>query len=193
MSVIADRPDKKARYRAWHAEWRKRNHDILNEKQRIWYRNHKEQICAKARAYRTTLSQEQRERLKEHNRNGSRKYRKSHKDTVQKRIKDWMNRHPGIRRVYNQRRRALLRNSQVNNRNIQNWMSDVLSRPFATCYYCDQRISTDCIHFDHIVPLFRGGPHRIENLCVACPTCNLTKSFANLDDWEKPGQQVLSL
>lgn len=41
------------------------------------------------------------------------------------------------------------------------------------CYYCDKDLGR--YHKDHKIPLSRGGSDSKENLCLACPTCNLKK------------------
>jgi 5-methylcytosine-specific restriction endonuclease McrA len=43
------------------------------------------------------------------------------------------------------------------------------------CYWCNKKCDDD-FHIDHYVPLAKGGLHKIDNLVIACPTCNLTKN-----------------
>jgi 5-methylcytosine-specific restriction endonuclease McrA len=42
------------------------------------------------------------------------------------------------------------------------------------CHYCNQQI-TGVFHFDHAIPVARGGTNDIENLRVACESCNSKK------------------
>lgn len=42
------------------------------------------------------------------------------------------------------------------------------------CFYCDQSIDPH-YHVEHMVPLSRGGSNAAENICLACPTCNMRK------------------
>ena len=42
------------------------------------------------------------------------------------------------------------------------------------CFYCDGEL--DNYHIDHIIPLSKGGEHKLYNLVLSCPTCNLTKN-----------------
>ena len=42
------------------------------------------------------------------------------------------------------------------------------------CAYCRRHCGRK-FHIDHRIPLSRGGTHRFENLCLACPRCNLQK------------------
>lgn len=49
------------------------------------------------------------------------------------------------------------------------------------CVYCG---STDGpFHFDHVMPFSRGGDHSVENLAIACASCNMSKGAYTLDEW----------
>ncbi len=48
------------------------------------------------------------------------------------------------------------------------------------CAYCCERPHE---HFDHVVPLARGGRHAIGNLVPSCATCNLSKGSKLLAEW----------
>lgn len=52
------------------------------------------------------------------------------------------------------------------------------------CYLCGQQLDEDT-HFDHIVPLARGGAHCNANLAPTHPACNWRKSdrFLSELDW----------
>lgn len=43
------------------------------------------------------------------------------------------------------------------------------------CYWCGIKCA-ESYHIDHYHPLSRGGKHEIENLVIACPTCNVRKN-----------------
>jgi len=54
---------------------------------------------------------------------------------------------------------------------IGEWIRDAEK----VCYWC----RADCgdgYHVDHYYPLSKGGEHRITNLVIACPTCNVRKN-----------------
>ena len=42
------------------------------------------------------------------------------------------------------------------------------------CAYCSEDCTFDH-HFDHRLPMSRGGIHHPDNISIACPTCNLRK------------------
>jgi hypothetical protein len=48
------------------------------------------------------------------------------------------------------------------------------------CAYCD---STEKLEWDHLIPKSKGGSDSIENLVLACKSCNLSKSDKHIVDW----------
>ena len=58
----------------------------------------------------------------------------------------------------------------------------VWSRDGRTCKYCGSSDS-ESYHLDHIVPWSRGGGHTVENICVACGPCNLSKGAKTPEEW----------
>lgn len=63
----------------------------------------------------------------------------------------------------------------------------VIERDGYTCRYC----GVDCLtpgneyHFDHVYPVSKGGETSVDNLVIACRSCNLRK-HANIGVWPKP-------
>lgn len=91
------------------------------------------------------------------------------------------------------KRKALKKQASLNLVGIQAFVTSVRQSKSVFCYYCGKKISAKSCHFDHIVPLSKGGPHSADNLCVSCPPCNLSKQDKPLNIWIKVGQQLLSL
>lgn len=62
----------------------------------------------------------------------------------------------------------------------------VIERDNATCYLCGTKLNpeTDKITLDHVIPLTRGGSHSMDNLKVACVSCNTRKSNKLLSELE---------
>jgi hypothetical protein len=54
----------------------------------------------------------------------------------------------------------------------------VAARGGQRCEYCHTpyAITAQAFHADHILPSARGGRTVLDNLCLACPHCNLHKS-----------------
>ncbi|WP_199047477.1 MULTISPECIES: HNH endonuclease signature motif containing protein [unclassified Dyella] len=48
------------------------------------------------------------------------------------------------------------------------------------CYYCGDPLATPgisaLVHRDHMTPLVKGGTHDVDNIVLACRTCNLDKN-----------------
>ena len=47
--------------------------------------------------------------------------------------------------------------------------------------YCG--ITDGPFHVDHIVPRVKGGPDTLDNLVVACASCNLSKGSKSVAEW----------
>jgi len=57
---------------------------------------------------------------------------------------------------------------------------EVWEREGYTCAYCG---STENLTIDHIVALADGGSHSLDNLTVACMSCNCSKGAKPLIEW----------
>jgi 5-methylcytosine-specific restriction endonuclease McrA len=180
--------------------------EIIRERNRVWREENIEKFRAKDRRYHAENREVRNAQAKQYHaehRNDpqykkqhavrSRKNYKENRTKILEQHKRWMAAHPGIQRVYSQKRRALEKSAAVNLKQIREWMLLVKSAPFAKCYYCELTVSTKRIHFEHMIPLNRGGAHSIENLCVSCKLCNLQKGTRHISEWDKNGQQILSL
>lgn len=91
------------------------------------------------------------------------------------------------------RRRARERGNCVDILGINQFVERVRSLWVVTCYYCKTPLSPKKAHIDHVEPVCNGGRHAVDNLCVSCPRCNLTKREKTLDQWPKSGQRFLRL
>lgn len=58
---------------------------------------------------------------------------------------------------------------------------EVFARDGEVCAYCGT--TTGPFHVDHKTPWSLGGAHTMENLCVACESCNLAKSDIPYAEW----------
>lgn len=136
------------------------------------------------------------------------RYRKLHGDKVRAASLSWRNRnlekaranekrwrlaHPEYSVAKSFKRCALKRTSKINLAAINEFIRSIKTKPRAICYYCEKNIPTKGCHFDHIVPLSKGGPHEISNICVSCASCNHSKHNKSIGAWIRIGQQVLNL
>lgn len=103
-----------------------------------------------------------------------RKYYLANKAKVLENVKCWRNRHPEkrafIANSYKVRRRTQTGTSDDSTRTIFEWAC----RQEKVCFWCGVDCKTS-YHMDHYYPLSRGGEHAIENLVIACPSCNHRK------------------
>lgn len=58
---------------------------------------------------------------------------------------------------------------------------EVFARDGKCCNYCGD--TDGPFHLDHIFPWSRGGQNTLENLTVACASCNLRKSDMTPEEW----------
>lgn len=107
--------------------------------------------------------------------------------------KRWRDANPGKVKALRIRRQSLIRASTSNLKSIDAFIQSVMSKRTVRCYYCEQPTPTKGCHFDHIIPLVKGGPHSVENLCATCPQCNLSKNRKLIEQWVRVGQQVFPL
>jgi 5-methylcytosine-specific restriction endonuclease McrA len=78
------------------------------------------------------------------------------------------------RSLGNRTRQARIRASRIGKVSLRH----VLKRDGWRCGICGQPIESRSlrdVHFDHIVPLSKGGTHTEDNIQVAHPRCNLRK------------------
>lgn len=101
--------------------------------------------------------------------------------------------HPERGQAYTAKRRALKAKASINLKGIKQFIASVKSRKTVPCYYCKKQTPTFGCHFDHIIPLSKGGMHSADNLCVSCQPCNCSKQDKLLGMWIINGQQVLPL
>jgi 5-methylcytosine-specific restriction endonuclease McrA len=176
-------------------QWRLRNLEYIRQKSRDYAALNSEKKAEYMRGYyrRRYAVPEIRAKLI----NQTTEYAKSHPEIRRKIHKNFKKRHPERVRAHNRHsrwiRKARIKAATVNPTSIQEFIQKVRETPYFRCYYCKHRFSSKRAHIDHIIPLSKGGAHSIENLCTACPKCNLTKSAKLIQDFVTLGQQLLAL
>lgn len=101
-------------------------------------------------------------------------YRVKNKDKIKQKSDIWIyknkDRVQAIKHTYKIKRRAK-EASGVSSSELADWSS----KQDKICYWCGDNCA-DNYHIDHYEPLSKGGTHEIENLVIACQTCNLRKN-----------------
>lgn len=59
------------------------------------------------------------------------------------------------------------------------------------CYYCGSTLEK--IHIEHKTPKSRGGTDEIENLCLSCPDCNLSKWARTVDEYKEYKRRAINV
>lgn len=54
--------------------------------------------------------------------------------------------------------------------------ADIAKRDKGRCRWCRKAVKRGGRHFDHVIPVSKGGPHLMENIVLSCAACNLSKS-----------------
>jgi hypothetical protein len=50
------------------------------------------------------------------------------------------------------------------------------------CWYCDEPLDST-FEIEHVIPLSKGGTNHIENICLACKSCNRSKHARTPTQW----------
>lgn len=165
-----DRKDKySSRCKNCHAQavkkWQENNVDYFKEINKRWKQTHPEQHA-------------------QHNK----KWASKNQDKVQAMNKDWRNRNPEYGsnwrknnsdkiRNYQQVRRARIE-SNGGNLTVEEWNS-ILNFYGHRCLRCGR---TDVkLTIDHVLPIFFGGTHTIDNVQPLCGPCNSSKRYKHID------------
>lgn len=127
---------------------------------KLYYRENKERIIERGRAY-----------------------YEEHKEQQMRRAAEWQERNKDavslIKKSYKYRRRAK-EQSGASASELRRWERQAKK----VCYWC----GADCksgFHIDHYVPLSKGGRHEVDNLVIACMTCNVRKNAKDPYDFAR--------
>lgn len=138
--------------KACHAEYKRQWHEANREQRLEYSRQWREANRERRREYLRQWYQANREKHQEYNR-------------------QWKRANPDKVRAKNALRRARKRQAVT-----EEFTSEDLVRIWGedpVCTYCQERPAE---HWDHFVPLSKGGRHSVHNLFPACAPCNLTKN-----------------
>lgn len=130
----------------------------------------------------------------------NRRYVKKNRPKATAWSRSWLKKNPGKTKLYEDRYRAKfpekIRAKQFKRyaiqlgatvgdpRQIVELICSVRASKDTKCSYCGAPLFGKPIHFDHIIPLSRGGAHCVENLCASCPPCNASKCDKLVSEWK---------
>ncbi len=105
-------------------------------------------------------------------------YAKAHSEEIVARTKKWRktNRVKAMTNAvnYQHRRRDRMKNTPAEQAACRVFIRTERAKKIHACFHCEKTL-TVVPHFDHLIPLAKGGRHIISNLRVSCPTCNIAK------------------
>ena len=147
------------KWRAAHPEKVKAANLRSYSRHRQWARKNKPKITVYNRRYSQKVSGIAQKR-----------YRQKHKQLCNMRCNNWKRKHPLKQREYSRRRYLRCGVNKVD-------YAVVLALYGMVCHVCKKPIRTrKNLHFDHVVPLCRGGSHSQENIKPSHAKCNHTKN-----------------
>jgi 5-methylcytosine-specific restriction endonuclease McrA len=119
------------------------------------------------------------------------RYQRERKRIIRQ-VTEWSRRHPESVKERHARRRARLLGARLGCRTAYakflRWAEQARR---IRCYWCKSQTRPGRRHIDHVIPLSRGGADAVGNLCVSCPSCNMSKSAKSPGAFS--GQEELAL
>lgn len=168
-------------------KWAKEHHDP--EKARYYEaRRDKEAQRQRQRDYRAQFPERAKEsmlRYAEKNRAKlvacTRRWQIEHAEEHKAAKKRYRLEHPEKDREYNHNRRARKLNAEGSYTAAD--IKLLLKSQKHQCWWCSVKLVGKDYHIDHRIPLSRGGSNAPENLCITCPSCNLSKNNKLPQEW----------
>lgn len=150
--------------REYSHEWHISHREEQAQKHREWHEVHREQVQAYLHEWYISHREEHMQY--------SHEYHATHKEQIRLRYQQYyaLNQQDYIERA--NRRRSMQRGVSIGAVDYER----VLERDGAWCYICEQDILPHHdLHFDHVIPITRGGNHSEDNIKPTHKACNLRK------------------
>ena len=154
------------RSRQWYAISNNKEHQL--KRQHEYRQANKESIAE----YKKKYAQENKERI----RKKTKKYTVLHAEEARVRAAAWYKENPKRAKASGEiaRHRRRARIAKVGGKFTKEDIRNMYATQGARCYYCSISIE-DKYHIDHMNPISRSGSNWIDNICLACVRCNLSK------------------
>lgn len=149
-------------------EWYAANRDKVLQKRRAWYVANRQRACDYSRGWRA-----------------------ANKERHLAYVHQWQSANPERVREF-VRAGKLRRRAREHNAEGTHTAADIkaqYARQNGKCYYCHVKVG-DRYHVDHVIPLSRGGSNGPENIVIACPSCNTSKSDKLPHEWAQGGRLI---
>lgn len=148
------------------------------EKRRIYYRLHHARALASLKKWRQHNPDKVRAADKRHYQRTKgatialvARWQSAHREQSNGYKRKWLKEHPLKGREFHHRRRAREAAAAVGTVDLNAiWLRD-----HGICHICGLPVDRANAHFDHVIPLAKGGAHSMDNIKVSHATCNLRK------------------
>jgi 5-methylcytosine-specific restriction endonuclease McrA len=163
---------------AYNKKWRDAHPEKTSEYHRKHYQRYPEKYKGKpsphARNPERALiyTQKWRERNREQHMRTLNNWRERNRERVNGHARAWRRRNPMKARSQGAKKRAMRRAAMKGNYVD---LQAVWERDQGICYLCGKAIDPTNCHFDHVVPIIKGGSHSEENIRATHARCNLKK------------------
>jgi len=145
------------------------NPEPIKEYKRQWRKSNPEKYQAQLRRNKDRYS----ERYAESQRDAVSRYYQNNKNDRKEYIAEWKKDNIEKCRTYQQRRRMKI--NEVGGDFSSDELEERIEEQGCMCFYCSHPLEDD-YHVDHYVPISKGGSNSIENIVIACPSCNFAKN-----------------
>ncbi len=160
------------------AIWRassKRNRATRSEYQKRYRAENADKVKDWNKAWREA----NKDRLQEYMREYEPKWRAANSEKRRAAVKRWRQKNP--KRAHHSTQRYWARKHGAEGSHTFSQKQGLLRKQGHRCFYCGESLAE--YHADHFIPLSKGGSDYIENIRMACPPCNLSKSDKMPWEW----------
>ena len=154
--------------RAYHAAYRAAHRDKMNEQTKEWVAKNRERV--RENQHRWYL-----ENYDLTNQRANERYHGKVKPSVEGMAK--------MNAVQNAWRARQSNAPVVDLMSVEEYNVSIRKMDTVECAYCGKEVPGKRVFIDHIIPLQRGGPHAVSNLCPCCVSCNTSKGRLLLEEW----------
>lgn len=150
------------------AKYKRENAERVKQAAAAFRKANRDSIRAKDLSYRQAHAEERKRWQAEYSKNNAERYRLN--------ARAWAARNPHkVRALRIGKRASKFNTGRGDDRPIVAFCQWLLSADSIACYWCQETTEAAGRQVDHIIPLQKGGPHSVGNLCVSCASCNSRK------------------
>lgn len=158
----------KKKIAAYNKQYRIKNADKLRKQAKSWRESNKEAKAISDKRW----AQENKDKV----RLASKRYRANNPEKAAANVARYVSKNPQVAINIRTRRRARIKGNKI----YKVTAKDLRKIMLKNCAYCGSASA----HLDHVIPISRGGQHRVGNLIASCAKCNQSKSAMLVSEWK---------